>query len=132
MQFTKNILQFLTSLDYIITYKQVSTTVLAFLRLIVVELFLSDLAADYPFKKHLGFNLMPYVKFFLLSPLSHPHHTNQISCCSFYIFRKSQQFNGFSILFTNIGSKPLPYESFDIEHGNPSSNSFGNPDHFNF
>jgi len=38
---------------------------------IVVEPYLTVLAADCPLSKHLGFNLMSSSIFFLLSPLSH-------------------------------------------------------------
>nr|DAH07412.1 MAG TPA: hypothetical protein [Caudoviricetes sp.] len=47
------------------------TSYLLFLTKMIVELYLSVLAADYPLLQHLDFIHMPYIKFFLLSSPSH-------------------------------------------------------------
>ena len=107
-----NFSQFPISVDYIITCYQVSSTSthLRVLPLgIVVELYLSVLAADCPLVKCLGFNLAPSTQFFLLS--SHSR---------LYLYGITLQFEQFqefpaiqrildeiyfhhSTLFTNVG-----------------------------
>nr|DAK91782.1 MAG TPA: hypothetical protein [Caudoviricetes sp.] len=82
---------------------KMSTTVLAILRHLVVELPLSSLAADCPLLKHLGFNHMPYTIFFLLSQHSHPHH---LRCHVVVIVSLGCSSNSMDFLysFRNIGS----------------------------
>jgi len=75
-----NFLIFLLSTDYILSHSFIclglpTSTSFGVLpsRGIVVEPYLTVLAADCPLLKCLGFNLAPSSIFFLLSPLSHLH-----------------------------------------------------------